>query len=276
MENKISCDTMVELNNGVEIPIFGFGTWKTHGKNTEKAVLCALETGYRLIDTAAIYRNEKDVGGALQKSGIPRKDIFLTTKLWNSDHGYDATIKACEESLKKLNLSYIDLYLIHWPVEKLRNDSWKAMVTLLTEGKCRAIGVSNYTIRHLKELMNNSSTLPAVNQVEFHPYLYQKELHDFCRSQGIQLEAYSPLTHGKKLDDPKLVTIATKYGKSTAQLLIRWALQLGLVVIPKSSRPDRIRYNADVFDFEISQEDMGIIATLNRDIRTCWDPSTVD
>lgn len=276
IENKIDFDTRVKLDKGVEMPVLGFGTWQIQGKDAEKAVLCALKAGYRLIDTAAIYENEEDVGKALHKSGIPRNAIFVTTKLWNSDHGYDSTINACAVSLEKLGLSYVDLYLIHWPVEGLRNETWKAMEALLKEGKCRAIGVSNYTIRHLEELLNNSSTIPVINQVELSPYLYQKELLDFCRSHGIQIEGYSPLTRGKKLNDPQLVSIATKYGKSTAQVLIRWALQLGLIIIPKSSRPDRIRDNADVFDFEISPEDMGIIAALNKDMRICWDPSTVD
>jgi len=273
---KIDSNTRVMLNNGVEMPVIGLGTWKIHGKKAEQAVLCALETGYRLIDTAAIYENEGDVGGALHKSGVPREDIFITTKLWNSDHGYNSTIKACETSLKKLGLSYVDLYLIHWPVEELRNETWKAMEALLKEGKCRAIGVSNYIRRHLEEILNSSSTIPAVNQIEFNPYLYQKDLLDFCHSHRIQLEAYSPLTRGERLSDPKLISIAKKYDKTTAQILIRWALQLGLIVIPKSSHTERIRDNTNVFDFEISLGDMGIITSLNEDMRICWDPSTVE
>ena len=276
MENEINFDTRVKLNNGIEMPILGLGTWQMQGGDVEKALLCALETGYRLIDTAAIYENEENVGKALRLSGIPRKDIFVTTKLWNSDHGYDSTIKACNKSLRKLGLSYIDLYLIHWPVEELRNETWEAMETLLKKGKCRAIGISNYMIRHLGELLNNSSTVPAINQIEFNPFLYQKNLLDFCHSHRIQLEAYSPLTRGKRLSDPKLISIAKKYDKATAQILIRWALQLGLIVIPKSSRPERIRDNANVFDFEISPGDMGIINSLNEDMRICWDPSTVE
>jgi diketogulonate reductase-like aldo/keto reductase len=274
MQNKIQSDTKVRLNNNIDMPILGFGTWQIDGKDAEKAVLCALEAGYRLIDTAAIYENEEHVGNALRASGIPRADIFVTTKLWNSDHGYDSTINACEISLKKLGLSYVDLYLIHWPVGKLRDETWKAMEVLLKREKCRAIGVSNYMIRHLEGLFNNSSTIPAIDQIEFSPYFYQKDLLDFCFSRGIQLEGYSPLTRGKKLNDPKLVSIAVKYDKNTAQVLIRWALQLGLIVIPKSSHPERIRDNADVFDFEISAEDMAFIASLNEDMRICWDPST--
>ncbi len=272
---EIRIDTKVKLNNGVEMPIFGLGTYLTRrGKETQEAVVHALEAGYRHIDTAKIYGNEKDVGEGIRKSGIPREDIFITTKLWNSDHGYDRTVAACERSLKTLGLSYVDLYLIHWPVEGLRNDTWKAMERLLNEGKCRAIGVSNYMICHLEELLDNSSTIPAVNQVEFHPYLYQKDLLEFCQSHDIQLESYSPLTKGEKLNDPRLVAIASKYSKSPAQVLIRWVLQRGIVVIPKSSRKERIYENADVFDFEISREDMKALDSFNQDLRTSWDPST--
>ncbi len=235
MENKIDINTKVKLNNGFEIPILGLGIWQVHSRGAEEIVLCALRAGYRLIDTAEIYGNEEDVGKALHKSGIPRKEIFVTTKLWNSDHGYTPTIAACERSLKRLGLSYIDLYLIHWPVQNLRNETWKAMEKLLEEEKCRAIGVSNYMIWHLQELLNNSSAIPAVNQVEFSPYLYQRDLLEFCCSHEIQLEAYSPLTKGRKLSDPKLVSLAIKYSKNPAQILIRWLLQRGVVAIPKSS-----------------------------------------
>ncbi len=275
MMKEIRIDTKVKLNNGVEMPIFGLGTFQSRsGKETQKAVLCALEAGYRLIDTAAMYGNEEDVGEALRKSGIPREEIFITTKLWNTDHGYDKALAAFETSRKKLGLSYVDLYLIHWPVEGLRTESWRALETLLEEGKCWAIGVSNYMTHHLEELLNNSSTVPAVNQVEFSPYLYQEDLLEFCRAHDIQLEAYSPLTKGHKLKDQKLVAIASKYSKSPAQILIRWALQKEVVVIPKSSRKDRILENADVFDFTISPEDMKVLDSFNEDLRTSWDPST--
>ena len=275
MMREIRVDTKVKLNNGVEMPIFGLGTYQSlSGKETQAAVLCALEAGYRLIDTAAMYGNEEDVGEAVRKSGIPREKVCITTKLWNSDHGYDKALAAFETSRKKLGLSYIDLYLIHWPVEGLRNESWKAFETLLKERKCRAIGVSNYMIRHLEELLSNSSTIPAVNQVEFSPYLYQKDLLEFCRNHDIQLEAYSPLTKGYKLNDPKLVDVASKYSKSPAQILVRWALQKEVVVIPKSSRKERIYENSDVFDFTISPEDMRVLDSFNEDLRTSWDPST--
>ena len=273
---ELNIDTKVKLNNGVEMPIFGLGTFQIeNSKEIQKAVLYALESRYRLIDTAAIYENEKDIGIALGKSGIPREEIFVTTKLWNSDHGYDHTITACKKSLKRLGLSYVDLYLIHWPVKDLRNETWKAMETLLQEGKCRSIGVSNYMTWHLEELLNNSSTIPAVNQVEFNPYIYQKDLLDFCRSHKIQLEAYSPLTKGLRLNDLKLADIARKYSKTPAQILIRWVLQQGIVVIPKSSKKKRIYENASVFDFIILPEDMKLLDSFNENLHTGWDPSTI-
>ena len=272
---QLTIDTKVELNNGVKMPIFGLGLYQTRkGKETQDAVHYALEAGYRLIDTAAMYGNEEDVGEAVRKSGLPREKIFITSKLWNSDHGYDKALSAFEESRKKLGLYYVDLYLIHWPVEVLRKESWRALETLLREGKCRAIGVSNYMIWHLEELLSDSSMVPAVNQVEFSPYLYQKDLLDFCRNHHIQVEAYSPLTKGYKLHDPKLANMASKYSKSPAQILIRWALQKGVVVIPKSSRKESIHENADVFDFAISPEDMKVLDSFNEDLRTSWDPST--
>ncbi|MDH4222862.1 MAG: aldo/keto reductase [candidate division Zixibacteria bacterium] len=268
-------DSKVKLNNGVEMPVFGLGTYQTLAKDTKDAVLYALEIGYRLIDTASMYENEKEVGGAIRKSGIPREDIFVTTKLWNSDHGYERALKAFEKSLKNLGSKYIDLYLIHWPVQGLRNDSWKALEKLLKDGKCRAIGVSNYMIQHLQELLKNSATAPAVNQVEFSPYLYLKDLLDFCNSQKIQLESYSPLTKGHKLNDPKLKSSASKYCRTPAQILIRWALQKGVVVIPKSSKKERIKENAEVFDFSITPEDMKVLDSFNQNLHTSWDPTTV-
>ncbi len=272
---ELRIDTKVKLNNGVEMPIFGLGTYQAQsGKETRDAVLHALQIGYRHVDTASMYGNEEDVGAAIRESGIPREEIFVTTKLWNSDHGYDSGLAAFEKSRRRLGLSYVDLYLIHWPVQDLRNETWRALETLLKEGKCRAIGVSNYMIRHLEELLENSSTVPAVNQVEFSPYLYQKDLLEFCRKSKIQLEAYSPLTKGHKLYDPKLVTLASEYSKSPAQILIGWALQHEMVVIPKSSRKERITENAAVFDFTISPEDMRALDLFNQGLRTSWDPST--
>ena len=271
----LKIDSKVKLNNGVEMPIFGLGTFQAQsGREATDAVLHALQIGYRHIDTASMYGNEEDVGAAIRESGIPREEIFVTTKLWNSDHGYDSGLAAFEKSRRRLRLSYVDLYLIHWPVQDLRNETWRALETLLKEGKCRAIGVSNYMIRHLEELLENSSTVPAVNQVEFSPYLYQKDLLEFCRKHDVQLEAYSPLTKGHKLNDPKLMNLASKYSKSPAQILIGWALQHQIVVIPKSSRKERITENAGVFDFTISPEDMRVLDSFDQGLRTSWDPST--
>lgn len=274
MTSSIEIDTMVNLNNGIKMPLFGLGTYQTSRRGTEEAVLYALEVGYRLIDTAQMYGNEREVGNAVRKSGISREEIFVTTKLNNSNHGYERALRSLETSLDLMGLSYVDLFLIHWPVEGLRNESWKALEKLLEEGKCRAIGVSNYTIGHLRESFEGSSTVPAVNQVEFSPYLYQKSLLEFCRSNSVQLEGYSPLTKGENLGDPALGAIASRYSKTPAQILLRWALQKEIVTIPKSTNRERIRENADVFDFDISQEDMETLDSFNIDLRTSWDPTT--
>jgi len=270
----IRIDTRIKLNNGLEMPLFGLGTYEADiGKNARNAVLYALEIGYRLFDTARIYGNEREIGEALRESEVPRDEVFITTKLWNSDHGYENAIEACERSLRRLGLSYVDLYLIHWPEEGLRNESWRALETLLEKGKCLAIGVSNYMIWHLEELLANSSTVPAVNQVEFSPFLYQKELLEFCHSHSIWLEGYSPLTNGAKLGDRRLIEVAKKYSKTPAQILIRWGLQRGVITIPKSSNRNRIRENAEVFDFVISEKDMTALDAFNVNLRTSWDPS---
>ncbi len=262
--------TTIKLNNGTKIPALGLGVWQIPGKVCEEAVLAALAAGYRHIDTASIYENEENVGNALKKTSVPREEIFVTTKLWNDDH-YNVG-KAFNQSLKNLQLDYVDLYLMHFPVPE-RNKSWKVMERIYKSGKAKVIGVSNFTIRHLKELLEKADIIPAVNQVEFHPYLYQKELLDFCNEKGIKIEAYSPLTHGKKLRDPNLVWIAEKYNKSTAQILIKWCLQHGLVAIPKSSKSERIIENSSVFDIQISKEDMGKLDNFNENLRTCWDPT---
>ena len=293
---ELSIETKLTLNDGHLIPQLGLGVWQTRaGSSCEAAVLAALEAGYRHIDTAAMYGNEESVGAAIRMSGIPRKNIFVTTKLWNSDHGNPA--RALDTSLRKLNLDYVDLYLIHYPVRE-RRQSWRALEGLRAEGKARSIGVSNFTIRHLRELLVETKTLPAVNQVEFHPYLYQRDLLDYCAGEGIVIAAYSPLTKGVRLKDPKLVAVAKKYStartqpaiprpqlplldklsrhsetKSTAQILIRWALQHRLVVIPKSANRRRIFEDADIFDFEITAGDMEILDGFNETLRTCWDPT---
>jgi len=272
----LTIGSKVKLNNGVDMPVLGLGTFKTaRGKETRDAVIHALRTGYRLIDTAAVYGNEEDVGQGISQSNVNRKEIFVTTKLWNDDHGYDKTITAFDRSLKRLNLKYIDLYLIHWPLGKIRNETWKAMEKLLSDGRCRAIGVSNFMVWHLRELLDKTEVVPAVNQVEFSPYLYQQELLEYCSEHGIRLEAYSPLTKGQKLSDPRLVEISTRYSKTPAQVLLRWALQKDTVVIPKSVRRQRIIENADIFDFEIDDHDMEMLDSFNINLRTGWDPSTV-
>ena len=267
-------NSSIVLNNGVKIPILGLGVYQAEkGGETVQAVRTALDVGYRHIDTARIYENEGDVGRAVRESGLPREEVFVTTKLWNDDHGYDSTIEAFDESRRRLGFDYIDLYLIHWPVEGLRLESWRAMERLLERGLCRAIGVSNYTVKHLQELLAASSVIPAVNQIELSPFLYQRDLIEFCHNSGIRVEAYSPLTQGKKLDHPTLVAVARKYGKTPAQILIRWAIEHRLVVIPKSVHRSRIVENADVFDFSIEPDDLATLDGLDEGFRTCWDPT---
>jgi diketogulonate reductase-like aldo/keto reductase len=264
------------LNDGGRMPWIGLGAYRiAAGASCMRAVSHALSVGYRHIDTAALYGNEADVGRAVRESGIPREQLFVVTKLWNSDQGYASAIRACEASLSLLGLDYIDLYLIHWPEPRKRLDSWRALVELRRQGRCRSIGVSNYTIAHLEELLARSDVVPSVNQVEFSPFLYQRELLEFCRARGIQLEAYCPLTRGEKLGDPALGAVARRHGKSTAQVLLRWALQHRVVVIPKSARPARIEENADLFDFSLTGRDMAALDALDVGYRTCWNPTAV-
>lgn len=271
----LSLQSTITLNNAVEIPVLGLGVFQApEGETTQAAVREALACGYRHIDTAKIYQNERDVGLALRASGVPREDVFITTKLWNSDHGYDTALRAYHDSLNRLMLSHVDLYLIHWPVQDVRRETWRALVTLVKEGSCRAVGVSNYTIRHLEELLNEThGVVPAVNQVELHPFLHQRELLEFCARHGIVVEAYSPLTKGQRLGDRRLGAIAQRHNKTPAQVLIRWALQKGTVVLPKSVTPARIRENADVFDFALSEQDMAQLDALDEGLRTSWDPT---
>ena len=270
----LSLESHAKLNNGVKIPLLGLGVYQSPtGKMTERAVSYALKIGYRHVDTAYLYGNESDVGKALRESGLRREEVFITTKVWNSDQGYDTTLQACERSLRQLGLPYVDLYLIHWPVQGMSMETWKAMVQLLQEGKARAIGVSNYTIRDLKEILQNSedvNVVPAVDQVEFHPFLYQKELLQFCKKNSIQLEAYSPLTRAKRLNHPVIVAIAKKYGKTPAQILIRWSLQHDVVVIPKSIHEERIRENSQVFDFQLQPDDMKYLDSLNENFQSVF------
>jgi len=266
-------EVKVVLNNGVEIPVLGLGTLHAHGESVQNAIIWALETGYRHIDTAKAYGNERDVGIGVKRSDLPRDEVFITTKLWNDDHGYDNTLAAIDQSLTNLGVDYVDLYLIHWPMSGQRVETWKAMETILATGKARAIGVSNFTIRHIEELLVETEVVPAVNQIEFTPYLNQKELQEYCEGKGIKIEAWSPLTSTVKLKDPKLVTIAAKYGRSPAQILIRWSLQQEAIVIPKSVHKERIIENAQVFDFNITSKDMDQLNGFNEDLRTSgWDP----
>lgn len=274
---ELSINGKIKLNNGIEIPYLGLGVYLTKaGDETINAVKWALQAGYRHIDTAKVYGNEKEVGIALKESGIPRSEVFITTKLWNTDHGLESALKAFDNSLEALGLEYIDLYLIHWPGTQKRGESWKALEKIYKEGRCRAIGVSNYTIRHLNELMSFCEIVPAVNQVEFSPFLYQKELLNYCYKNNLQLEAYSPLARARKLEDARLIEIAKMYSKTPAQILIRWSLQHNLVVIPKSARKERIIENADVFDFNISAQDMEKLDSMNENFRVAWDPSTLE
>ena len=269
----LTIESRITLSDGAKIPVLGLGVWQAGaGKETRKAVSAALESGYRLIDTAKLYGNERDVGAAVRESGIPRDEIFVTTKLWNSDQGFESALRAFEGSRRELGLEYVDLYLVHWPVPQLRNESWKALLKIREQGLARSIGVSNYTIPHLEELLRATPVPPSVNQVEFHPFLYQRELLEYGQKHRIQLEAYSPLTRGRHLKHPLIKEIGAKYGRTPAQVLIRWGLQHGLVVIPKSVRPERIRENADVFGFEIKLPDMARLDALDERSHLAWNP----
>jgi diketogulonate reductase-like aldo/keto reductase len=268
----------VTLNNGVEIPQLGFGVFQVPDTETTAAVTAALDAGYRSIDTAAIYGNEAGVGQALAQSGIPREELFVTTKLWNTDQGYDSTLRAFDASLAKLGLDHADLYLIHWPTpdRDLYRDSWKAIEKLVADGRIRAAGVSNFQPAHLHRLLEDSSLVPAVNQIELHPGLQQQELRALHAELGIATEAWSPLAQGAMLAEPALTAIAERHGKSPAQVVLRWHLQLGNVVIPKSVTPARIRQNIDVLDFVLTGDEMDAIAALDRGLRTGPDPDTLN
>ncbi|MCM3662829.1 aldo/keto reductase [Mesobacillus subterraneus] len=267
----------VNLHNGVEMPAFGLGVYKVEeGSQIEETINTALNLGYRLIDTASFYKNEEGVGRAISSSGIPREDLFITTKVWNSEQGYESTLKAFEDSIEKLGIEYLDLYLVHWPVKGKYIETWRALEKLYSEGKVRAIGVSNFKVHHLQDLLGQCSEKPAVNQVELHPLLSQQELRDYCQKHNIRVEAWSPLSRGRFLDEPLLRQIAASHGKTSAQVILRWHLQNHIIPIPKSVTPSRLKENAELFDFELSQEEMKVINGLNKNQRFGADPDHID
>jgi diketogulonate reductase-like aldo/keto reductase len=263
------------LLSGGTIPQVGLGVWQSpRGAATRDAVLAALRVGYRHVDTARIYNNEADVGAAVASGLVPRDQVFVTTKLWNADQGYDKALGAFDATLKRLGLDYVDLYLIHWPVQGKRKDSWRALERIKADGRARAIGVSNFLVPHLEELLADASEPPAVNQVEVHPFLQQRPTRAFCAEHGIVVEAYSPLTRGQRLGDPVVARVAKRVGRTPAQVLLRWGIQHGMVVLPKSTHEARIRENAAIFDFELDAAAMTALDDLDEGLATGWDPRT--
>jgi diketogulonate reductase-like aldo/keto reductase len=267
----------VTLNNGVRIPRLGLGVYQSgSGRATEDAVGWALEAGYRHVDTAAMYRNEAEVGAALRRAfdagQVRREDVFVTTKLWNSDHGYDEALRAFDASLDRLGLDRLDLFLLHWPVPERRLHSWRALERIVGEGRCRAIGVSNFMVPHLEELLGAAAIPPAVNQIELHPWCQQRDVVAWCRAHEVAVVAYSPLTKGTRLKDPRLAAVAREAGRTPAQILLRWSLQCDFVTIPKSAKRERIRENAALFDFALDAAQMATLDGLNEERHVTWDP----
>ena len=255
------------LNNDIQMPLLGLGCWDMWGDAAQQTVETALQIGYRLIDTAAMYRNETEVGAGIAAAGISRAALFVTTKVSNDAQGYDSTLRAYEDSCRRLGLTYVDLYLVHWPIKAKRRDTWRALEQLYTSGAVRAIGVCNYLPPFLKEMEEYAGVVPAVDQCEFTPYLFQRDLLDDCRERGILLQAWSPLVRGKRFDDPKLLAMAQKYGKTPAQMLIRWGIDHGISTIPKSASAGRLRENFDVFDFSIAAADLSAMDAFNENFR---------
>lgn len=263
------------LTSGKTIPVVGLGVYQsTPGAPTRDAVRMALELGYRHVDTARVYGNEADVGAAVKAGSVSREQVFVTTKLWNNDHGYDSALRALDGSLQRLGLDYVDLYLIHWPVCDKRRDSWRALEAAFEDGRARAIGVSNYLVPHLNELLGEAKHVPHVNQIELSPFLQRRETVALCTQHGIVVEAYSPLTRGERLDHPVVVAAARAAGRTPAQVLLRWGVQHGYVVLPKSVRRERIAENAAVFDFELDAVWMAQLDGLEENLATGWDPAT--
>lgn len=265
------------LNNGVKMPYFGLGVYLSKdGQEVIDAIKWAVECGYRHIDTASVYKNEDGVGEGVKQCGVPREDLFVVSKVWNSDQGYETTLKAFEASLERLDMEYLDLYLVHWPVAGKYKDTWKALEKLYAEGRIRAIGVSNFMQHHLEDLLTGASVVPMVNQMEFHPFLVQQDLIDFCNKNTIQYEAWSPMMQGKIFGMEEFQQLAVKYNKSIAQIVLRWDLQKGVVTIPKSSKKERIVANANIFDFELSESDVALLDAMHRGQRFGPDPDNFD
>lgn len=262
----------LRLRGGVEIPSLGLGVFRASPAETRAAVRAALQAGYRHVDTAQVYGNEEDVGAAIRESGLPREQVFVTTKLWNAEQGEERALAAFEQSRRRLGLEVVDLFLLHWPVQGLRVPSWRALERLLRDGRVRAIGVSNFLVRHLDELEAGATVLPQVNQIEVHPFHQQRETRAWCARRGVVVEAYSPLTKGLRLGHPAVRAVADRLGRTPAQVLLRWGIEAGMVVLPKSVRPERIVENGAIFDFSLPAEARDALDALDEGLATGWDP----
>lgn len=260
------------LSNGIEMPLLGLGVYDMYNAEAESAVMNALDIGYRLIDTAALYNNEREIGNAVRASGINRAEIFVTTKVGNADHGFDAALKAFDTSLSKLKMDYVDLYLVHWPIKGLRRDTWLALERLYAEKRVRAIGVANYLLPFLEEISQYATVFPMVDQVECTPWLFDRELLSYCQQHQVQLQSYSPITRGKKFGDPRLLTLCDKYGKTPAQIILRWNIDHGISTIPKSSSRTRLQENFNALSFSLSKEDLAFMDGFHEGFRICENP----